>query len=135
MKKNLGFGWMRLPQLSEDPTNIDFDQVKQMVDTFLDAGFNYFDTSFVYHNGHSENAIKKCLVERHPRDRYMLASKLPVFSIQKEEEVVQIFNQQLETVVLNILIISYYTMRIFIITIALLKAVKCLNICKNKKRR
>ena len=96
MKKNLGFGWMRLPQLSEDPTNIDFDQVKQMVDTFLDAGFNYFDTSFVYHNGHSENAIKKCLVERHPRDRYMLASKLPVFSIQKEEEVVQIFNQQLE---------------------------------------
>ena len=96
MKKNLGFGWMRLPQLSEDPTNIDFDQVKQMVDTFLDAGFNYFDTSFVYHNGHSENAIKKCLVERHPRERYMLASKLPVFSIQKEEEVVQIFNQQLE---------------------------------------
>ena len=68
MKKNLGFGWMRLPQLSEDPTNIDFDQVKQMVDTFLDAGFNYFDTSFVYHNGHSENAIKKCLVERHPRN-------------------------------------------------------------------
>ena len=96
MKKNLGFGWMRLPQLSEDPTNIDFDQVKQMVDTFLDVGFNYFDTSFVYHNGHSENAIKKCLVERHPRERYMLASKLPVFSIQKEEEVVQIFNQQLE---------------------------------------
>ena len=96
MKKNLGFGWMRLPQLSENPTNIDFDQVKQMVDTFLDVGFNYFDTSFVYHNGHSENAIKKCLVERHPRDRYMIASKLPVFSIQKEEEVVQIFNQQLE---------------------------------------
>ena len=62
---------MRLPQLLEDPTNIDFDQVKQMVDTFLDVGFNYFDTSFVYHNGHSENAIKK-------------------------EEVVQIFNQQLE---------------------------------------
>lgn len=125
---------MRLPQLLEDPTNIDFDQVKQMVDTFLDVGFNYFDTSFVYHNGHSENAIKKYLVERHPHDCYRIASKLPVFSIQKEE-VVQIFNQQLETVVLNILIISYYTMRIFIITIALLKAVKCLNICKNKKRR
>lgn len=86
---------MRLPQLLEDPTNIDFDQVKQMVDTFLDVGFNYFDTSFVYHNGHSENAIKKYLVERHPQDCYMLASKLPVFSIQKEE-VVQIFNQQLE---------------------------------------
>ena len=106
-----------------------------MVDTFLDAGFNYFDISFVYHNEYSENAIKKCLVERRSRDCYRLASKLTVFSIQKKEEVVQIFNQQLETVVLNILIISYYTMRIFIITIALLKAVKCLNICKNKKRR
>ena len=75
---------MILPQLLEE-----------MVDTFLDAGFNYFDTSFVYHNGHSENAIKKHLVERHPHDCYRIASKLPVFSIQKEE-VVQIFNQQLE---------------------------------------
>lgn len=133
--KKFRFGWMILSQLSEDPTNIDFDQVKQLVDTFLDAGFNYFDISFVYHNEYSENAIKKCLVERRSRDCYRLVSKLTVFSIQKKEEVVQIFNQQLETVVLNILIISYYTMRIFIITIALLKAVKCLNICKNKKRR
>ena len=55
--KKFRFGWMRLSQLSEDPTNIDFDQVKQLVDTFLDAGFNYFDISFVYHNEYSENAI------------------------------------------------------------------------------
>lgn len=94
--KKFRFGWMRLSQLSEDPTNIDFDQVKQLVDTFLDAGFNYFDISFVYHNEYSENAIKKCLVERRSRDCYRLASKLTVFSIQKKEEVVQIFNQQLE---------------------------------------
>lgn len=96
MKKNLGFGWMRLPQLSDDPTNIDFDQVKQMVDTFLDAGFNYFDTSFVYHNGTSENAIKKCLVERHPRDSFILASKLPTFAIETEEQVIDIFQKQLD---------------------------------------
>lgn len=96
MKKNLGFGWMRLPQLSDDPTDIDFKQVNEMVDTFLDAGFNYFDTSFVYHNGTSENAIKKCLVERHQRDSFVLASKLPTFSIEKEEQVIDIFQQQLD---------------------------------------
>lgn len=101
MKNKLGFGWMRLPQLSDDPANIDFEQVNQMVDTFLDSGFNYFDTSFVYHNGHSENAIKRCLVQRHPRESYILASKLPTFSIQKEEEVEQIFNQQRENCGVN----------------------------------
>lgn len=95
-KKNLGFGWMRLPQLSDDPTDIDFEQVNQMVDTYLDAGFTYFDTSFVYHNGTSENAIKKCLVERHPRNQYILASKLPVFSINSEEEVINTFQKQLD---------------------------------------
>ena len=76
---------MRLPQLLEDPTNIDFDQVKQMVDTFLDVGFNYFDTSFVYHNGHSENAIKKYLVERHPHDCYRIASKLQFFLFKRKK--------------------------------------------------
>ena len=50
-KGKLGFGWMRLPQKSENPEDIDFEQVNQMVDAYLDAGFDYFDTSYVYHNG------------------------------------------------------------------------------------
>ena len=52
-KGKLGFGWMRLPQKSENPEDIDFEQVNQMVDAYLDAGFDYFDTSYVYHNGKS----------------------------------------------------------------------------------
>lgn len=53
--KNLGFGMMRLPVLS-GPTDFDYEQLNKMVDAFLEAGYTYFDTSFVYHNGRSEEA-------------------------------------------------------------------------------
>lgn len=69
----LGFGLMRLPRL-EDGTTIDVEQVSRMVDLFLEAGGTYFDTAFAYPG--SEEAIRKALVERYPRDRYTLASKL-----------------------------------------------------------
>ena len=68
----LGFGLMRLPRLENG--EIDVEQVKNMVDRFLEAGGTYFDTAFAY-NG-SEEAIRKALVERYPRDRYTLATKL-----------------------------------------------------------
>ena len=92
----LGFGLMRLPQRSAEPTDIDTEQLKKMVDRFLEAGFDYFDTSFVYHNGGSEAAIRECLVERYPRDRFRLASKLPTFAITEEKQVEEIFHRQLE---------------------------------------
>lgn len=50
-KNKLGFGMMRLPVHNGDPTDFDYEQVNQMVDAFLKAGFTYFDTSYVYHNG------------------------------------------------------------------------------------
>lgn len=92
----LGFGLMRLPQRSAEPTDIDTEQLKKMVDRFLEAGFDYFDTSFVYHNGGSEAAIRECLVDRYPRDRFRLASKLPTFAITEEKQVDEIFRQQLK---------------------------------------
>lgn len=92
----LGFGWMRLPQLSEEATDFDFEQINRMVDAYMDAGFDYFDTSYVYHNGGSESAIQKCLVSRYPRESYRLASKLPTFAITEEAQVEQIFAEQLE---------------------------------------
>lgn len=94
-KGNLGFGWMRLPQTSADTTDIDLELVKEMVDEYMAAGFNYFDTSFVYHGGQSENAIKECLVRRKPRESFILTSKLPTFAITKEEQVEEIFARQL----------------------------------------
>lgn len=69
--KKLGFGLMRLPRKG---LVIDVEQMKQMVDAFLEAGFTYFDTAYVYPG--SEDAARKALVERHPRDSYTLATKL-----------------------------------------------------------
>ena len=63
---------MRLPRL-EDGETIDIEQVKQMVDTFLEAGGTYFDTARAY--GESENAIRQALVERYPRESFQLATK------------------------------------------------------------
>lgn len=83
-KLKLGFGLMRLPRLENG--EIDVDQVSDMVDAFIEAGGTYFDTAFAYPG--SEEAIKKALVDRYPRDSYTLASKLiiqPGSSITAEE--------------------------------------------------
>ena len=68
----LGFGLMRLPKIDDD--TFDDNQISAMVDHFLDAGFTYFDTAFAYEG--SEEAARRCLVERYPRDSYTIASKL-----------------------------------------------------------
>lgn len=68
--KKLGFGLMRLPQ--KDGA-IDIEQTKEMVDLFLEAGFTYFDTAWAYAG--SEEAIRQALVERYPRERFLLATK------------------------------------------------------------
>ena len=94
--KILGFGLMRLPQRSDDPTDIDIEQLKQMVDRFLERGFTYFDTSYVYHNGTSETAIREALTRRHSRESYVLASKFPTFMCPPEDKVDGYINEQLE---------------------------------------
>ena len=71
----LGFGLMRLP---EKDGKIDVEQVKTMVDMFMEKGFTYFDTAYVYGNGESERAAKEALVDRYPRESFQLATKLPL---------------------------------------------------------
>lgn len=73
IKKNFGFGCMRFPMIGEE---VDEKQVCQMVDYFLEQGFNYFDTARGYISGKSELAIKNCLTSRHPRESYILTDKL-----------------------------------------------------------
>ncbi|MBQ6385026.1 MAG: aldo/keto reductase [Lachnospiraceae bacterium] len=68
----LGFGLMRLPRLADG--SMDIAQISEMVDHFMAAGGTYFDTAYVYEG--SEEAIRKALVERCPRDSYQLVSKL-----------------------------------------------------------
>ena len=93
LKSSLGFGMMRLPVRSENPTDFDYEQIFQMVDAFMESGYTYFDTSYVYHNGKSEEATRKAVVERHPRDSFTVATKFPTFSLQKEEEIEPIFGE------------------------------------------
>jgi hypothetical protein len=88
----LGFGLMRLPKRNE--TETDIEQVEKMVDLFMEAGFTYFDTAFVY--GTSEQDTKKALVDRHPRDTYTLATKLNAIHMDTEKEAKQQFYTSLE---------------------------------------
>ena len=104
--KNLGFGMMRLPVLGGDPTNFDYPQLNEMVDTFLRAGYTYFDTSYVYHNGRSEEATRKALVERHPRESFTVATKFPTFNLVPEDQIEGVFQSQLEN--LGVEYIDYY---------------------------
>lgn len=95
--KKLGFGFMRLPLLNaDDQSKIDFEQLNKMVDIFLDRGFTYFDTAYMYHNFTSEIALRESLVKRHKRDTYTVATKLPTMFLKKEEDLERIFNEQLE---------------------------------------
>ena len=70
----LGFGLMRLPETNG---KIDHEEVCRMVDAYMAAGLNYFDTAYVYHKGLSEVEAREALVKRYPRESFMLATKLP----------------------------------------------------------
>lgn len=95
--KKLGFGLMRLPLSdSNDPGAIDLEETKKMVDAFLERGFTYFDTAWMYCGFKSENAAKEALVDRHPRDSYTLATKLHAGFLQSKEDRDRIFNEQLK---------------------------------------
>lgn len=95
--KKLGFGLMRLPRLDpNDEGSIDLEQTKQMVDTFLQRGFTYFDTAWMYCAFKSENAVKDALTSRHPRESYTLATKLHAAYIHSLDDRDAIFNTQRE---------------------------------------
>ncbi len=81
----LGFGMMRLPRITEGGKEIiDIEQTKDMVDAFMKAGGKYVDTAFVYEG--SEEATRKALVERYPRDSYYLATKLNASEFAAKDE-------------------------------------------------
>lgn len=100
----LGFGAMRLPLVDENnPESIDMEEFTKMVDHYMEQGFNYFDTSYAYHNEKSEGAIKKVLVDRYPRESYQIANKIPTWLLQKEED-----NDKLVDIMLERLGIEYF---------------------------
>ena len=94
--KKLGFGLMRLPLIDpEDHSSVDMPQFCKMVDLFLERGFTYFDTAYMYHDGVSESVAKEALVDRHARDSFTLTTKLPTFFLKKQGDQERIFEEQI----------------------------------------
>lgn len=91
--KKLGFGLMRLPKKDGE---IDMEQSASMTDEFMAHGFTYFDTAYVYEDGKSEMAVKRLLTERYPRDKFILASKMPAWKASSRKDMEDIFNTSLE---------------------------------------
>ncbi len=88
---------MRLPVTDRtDMASVDIEQLKRMVDLFLERGFTYFDTAWMYNAFASERAAKEALVDRHPRDSFTLATKLHAGFIETKEDRDKIFSAQLE---------------------------------------
>ena len=90
----IGFGFLRLPQTADK--QIDYDVLNTMVDAFLAQGGRYFDTAYTYLKGESERALRKTLVERHPRDAFLLTDKLPTWLLKSSEDCRKYYEEQLE---------------------------------------
>lgn len=107
--KKFGFGSMRLPCNSDDSKDIDLPQIFEMVDRYIESGFNYFDTACGYHDGLSEVALRKAVTERYPREDVIIADKLPVYMLKPSHNLEEIFSEQKKDAVLSILIITCCT--------------------------
>ena len=98
--KKLGFGMMRLPMPdAKIQDNVDLKQVCTMVDTFMERGFTYFDTAYMYHGGVSEHVVRDAVVARHPRESFTVADKMPVMRFKETdtaEDQARVFEEQLE---------------------------------------
>ncbi len=89
----LGFGCMRPPMKDGEPDAAEFSR---MVDAYIEAGFNYFDTAHGYVSGKNEAMLKTCLTSRYPREAYILTDKLSTNFFKTEEEILPLFEKQLE---------------------------------------
>lgn len=87
---------MRMPVLEkDDPASFDYEKIEALFDAYLDQGFTYFDTAYTYHGYHAEEAVRHALVERHPRQSFELATKLPLRDFKDAEDMEKIFSEQL----------------------------------------
>lgn len=89
----LGFGCMRFPVTADG--KIDRAEAERMMDKAIEAGVNYIDTAYPYHDGESEIVVGNVL-KKYPRDSFYLATKLPVWFVKSVEDVDRLLNEQLE---------------------------------------
>lgn len=103
----LGFGLMRLPYSeSEEWGHVDLEKTKEMIDAYMEQGFSYFDTAWVYHGGFSEKVFGELVAKRYPREKFQVTSKMPVWELKEEGDLERIFEEQLKKC--NIEYFDYY---------------------------
>ena len=93
MEKKLGFGCMRLPMKGSE---VDYEEFNKMIDTYMEHGFNYFDTAHGYIGGKSETAIRDCLSKRYNREDFILTDKLTEPYFKTKEDIKPFFGEQLK---------------------------------------
>ncbi|MBN2259920.1 MAG: aldo/keto reductase [Clostridiales bacterium] len=99
----LGYGCMRLPTKAG---RIDKDRALSQIRGAIDRGVNYIDTAYPYHAGESESFLGKYVLKDGYREKVKVATKLPVFLVKKNEDMMKYFEKQREK--LQIEIIDYY---------------------------
>ena len=133
--KKLGFGLMRLPMMGEgEQAKVNIEECCRLVDEFLNCGFTYFDTAWMYCGFQSEEATKEFLVKRHPRESFTLATKLHGGFIKTREDCDRIFNEQLRKT--GVTYFDYYLLHdIGEGHYQLYKDLDCFNWLKEKKEQ
>ena len=91
----LGFGFMRLPTIDGDSGNIDQEKATEMLRTAIDAGLNYVDTAYVYHNQTSETALGIALQDGY-RDKVRIATKLPIWLVSESDDFDRMLDEELK---------------------------------------
>lgn len=91
----LGFGFMRLPTIGGDAGKIDQEKATEMLRTAIDAGMNYVDTAYVYHDQTSETALGIALQDGY-RDKVRIATKLPIWLVNESDDFDRMLDEELE---------------------------------------
>lgn len=90
----LGLGCMRFPIINNDPSQIDREKAFEILDYALENGINYFDTAFPYHGGKSEELVGD-FFEEYNRNQFYLATKSPVWLVEKHKDFMDYLDKQL----------------------------------------
>ena len=103
----LGFGCMRLPIIGNDAGNIDQEKTTEMIRAAVEAGVNYFDTAYLYHEQKGEKALGIALQGGY-RERVRIATKLPVVIVEKTDDFDRMLDEELERLQTDV--IDFYLM-------------------------